>query len=571
MIFFRSLTIRSVLLIAFSASRIFAGTVGDPANPSSLPGQIRDAYSSGARDITIRSGKYTVSGTGKSIFRFDEWKDVTLHAAGVSVVADHVAEGLGIFELRECTNVSIDGATLSQTEMTAYQGKVVATGTNAAGKSTCDWRPDAGYPVPPGDAKVFPFGPNVVDGATRSLKLYNGDYGNNPMRAAGDGSFRITFDQTKLKFGVGDWLVGRFGDANGKAAFKVHLIDCRNCTVKDVTMSRNGFAPIREEGGGGNHILHCRWTNGPRPDRATEDPLVTSAADGLHSTGANPGPDIEQCTMDGVFLDDCIAIHGGFQDVTAANGNTLTLGKGWGGLRVGQPARICTGKGFIEQANVTAIDNKPDRTVSVTLDRELSVPAGAKVNNPLTCGAGFKIIGCELGNTRSRGILVKADNGTIRDNVCDGCVMSAVSVGPEYYWNEAGYVENLTIDGNIFRNCGKRSGGDAAILVHGEGVAGNRHLVIAKNQFLSNYSRCISIKWANDVSISGNSMTAPADAAAGSIASPVGLAHCSDIRFDANRFAASKTFKSAEVELGPAVTGVSGLDRLIKSASTGPG
>ena len=79
---------------------------------------------------------------------------------------------------------------------------------------------------------------------------------------------------------------------------------------------RNGFAPIFESGGGGNHYLRCHWALGPRPAGATEDPVVTNSADGLHSPGASPGPDIENCTFDGVFLDDCIAIHGGYQKVS---------------------------------------------------------------------------------------------------------------------------------------------------------------------------------------------------------------------------------------------------------------
>jgi hypothetical protein len=541
-------------------------TVGDPNQPATLPRLIADAYSQGARDIIINPGTYTIIGTGGSMFQLVGWNDAVIRANRVTLIADHIAGGLSLFELRHCTGVTLEGASLSQTAMTAYQGRIIAMGGDGNGKPTCDWKPDAGYPVPPADAKTFPFGPNVVDGQTRLLKLHNGDYGNEPMRALGDGTFRVTFHEPKLKFQVEDFLVGRFGDPNGKAPFKVHLIDCRDCTIKDITLSRNGFAAIREEGGGGNHFLQCTWAMGPRPAGATEDSVVTDAADGFHSTGTNPGPDIERCVMEGVFLDDCFAIHGGFQQITSVSGNRLTLGKGQSGVRVGEPVRVCGDKGFIEQANVIGLKNQPDHTVVITLDKPIDAPPGAKASNPLACGPGYKIIGCTLGNVRSRGILVKADNGLIKDNIIDGCVMSAVSVGPEYFWNEAGYVRNMTIEGNVFRNNGKRFA-DAAVLVHGEGVEGNQHIVIQRNQFLSNYGSCISINWADDITILENSITGPIGVAAGTLANPIQLANCNGINLRRNRFGDSAAFKMPLVKLGANVTDVANSD---PAASTKP-
>jgi hypothetical protein len=542
-------------MITDAATAIF---VGDPKQPAALPQLILDAYATGARDITICPGEYTIAGTGKSLFHLSNWSEAAIHAAGVTIIADHVAGGLSLFALDQCNNVTLEGATLSQTAMTAYQGRVVAIGLDPAGKATCDWKPDAGFPVPTPDMKTFPFGPNVVDGATRLLKLNNSDYGGLPMQPIGDGLFRITFGQTPLKFQVGDWLVGRYGDANGKAPFKVRLVDCHGCTIKDITMSRNGFGAIREEGGGGNHLLDCEWTMGPRPAGATEDSIVTDAADGFHSTDTNPGPDIEGCRMEGVFLDDCFAIHGGFQEITAVTGNTLTLAaKGHAGLVVGQPARICSSAGFIDQTTVTGIQFHPDHTATVTLEKSIPAPPGSKINNPLSCGAGYKIIGCTLGNVRSRGILVKADDGLIKDNVIDGCVMSAISIGPEYYWNEAGYVRNLTIEGNTLKNNG-RGFNAAVILIHGEGVAGNQHIIMQRNQFLSNYTSCLSINWAKDVIASANSITAPADAAAHSAASPFTLANCTAITLDKNVLTNAAAYKLPLIKSGVGVVDVHG-------------
>ena len=148
-------------------------------------------------------------------------------------------------------------------------------------------------------------------------------------------------------------------------------------------MMRNGFAPLREEGGGGNHYLHCVWALGPRPGARPKSPLVTNAADGMHMTGSDPGPDIENCDFQGVFLDDCIAIHGGFKTIKAASGTAVTLDGGAGDIQVGEPARISDQKGFFAEGTVMAIKDNGDKTTTVTLDKDYGVPAAAKMSNPL--------------------------------------------------------------------------------------------------------------------------------------------------------------------------------------------
>lgn len=484
-----------------------AATVGDPKNPGALAQAVQDAYKGGARRIVITPGVYTLPDVGHTAFALDGWKNAVLSAYGVTLIVTDLKQGHDVFDLRRCANVTLQGPTLSQSGLTSYQGRVVAMGQDDKGKAYCDWKPDAGYPVPPAGEAKFPGGDaNVVDAKTRRLKLGVGDFYGAPMEALAGGAFRVHFGDAKENFGVGDWLVGRCGDA----PFKVHLADSRDCTIKDVTMMRNGFANVREEDGGGNHILHCVWTLGPRPAGATEEPLVTNAADGLHSTGANPGPDIEDCVFRGILLDDCIAIHGGFTAIKAVNGAALTLG-GSGGLAAGQPARISNEKGFFGEATVTALKDNGDRTWTATLDRDLGVPPGAKVSNPLRDGAGYKVIGCRLGNTRSRGILAKADGGLIKGNVIEGCGMSAVSLGPEYYWNEADYVHNVTVAGNALRENGRAGYGGAAILVHGDGARGNKNIVIQGNTMFSNYQGDVDVDWTDGVTLSGNVITGAPD------------------------------------------------------------
>ena len=481
-----------------SAPAPAAVTVGDPAHPGDLAKALQEAYTGGARRIVIRRGVYMMPDVGHTAITLGGWQNATISAYGVTFILTDLVWGHDGIALNACTNVTFAGGLISQNQVTAYQGRVVAVGTDATGKPYRDWRPDAGYPVPNTNDSHVLFGDvNVVDAHTRLLKVGDGDFYGVKYEQNADGTFRAHLGGSVA---VGDWLVGRYGNS----PIKIHLIDCRDCTIKNVTLMRNGFAPLREENGGGNHYLHMVWALGPRPAKATENPVVTNEADGMHMTGSNPGPDIENCEFQGVFLDDCIAIHGSFQTVKGVSGATLTLEGGVGDLKIGQPARISDQKGFFAQGMVRAIKDNGDGTTSLTLDKDYRVPTAAKLSNPLADGAGYKIIGCHLGDTRSRGILAKADDGLIKGNVIENCGMSAVSLGPEYYWGEADYVHNVTVEDNVFRHVGGTGSGGAAVLVHGDGAVGNQDIIIRNNRMDGDYQGEFDVQWVDGVTISGN-------------------------------------------------------------------
>jgi hypothetical protein len=475
-------------------------TVGDPAHPEGLAQALQDAYTGGAHRIVIRPGVYLMPNVGHTAITLQGWQNTTISAYGVTLILTDLTWPHDGFNLNGCTNVTLAGVLLSQNQITSYQGRVIAVGKDAAGKPYCDWRPDKGYPVPPDTDKGFLGGDaNVVDAHTRRLKIGDGDFYGVKYEPNGDGTFRA---QMGGNIAIGDWLVGRYGNA----PFKVHVVNSHDCTIRDVAMIRNGFAPLREEGGGGNHYLHDIWKLGPRPTGATEYPLVTNAADGMHMTNAYPGPDIEDCVMTGVFLDDCIAIHGYFSTVTSVSGNMVTVKGGAGEMVVGQPIRVSDQKGFYGQANVTAIKDNGDGTTTATLDQSLDIPTDAKLSNPLQNGAGYKIIGCQIGDTRSRGILAKADNGVIKNNRIIGCGMSAVSLGPEYSWGEADYVHHVRVEDNLIEGNGKAGYGGAACLIHGDGAIGNQDITVHDNRFVGNDQGDFDVQWADGVTIADNTL-----------------------------------------------------------------
>ncbi|MBT3291194.1 MAG: hypothetical protein HN380_27880, partial [Victivallales bacterium] len=82
-------------------------------------------------------------------------------------------------------------------------------------------------------------------------------------------------------------------------------------------------------------------------------------------------------------------------------------------------------------------------------------------------GNGFKVIDCEFGFNRSRGILVKASKGEIRGNLLDHVWMHAISLSPEWWWLEAGSGSDIVIRDNVIKG-----GHGRAINVSAKGGSG---------------------------------------------------------------------------------------------------
>jgi hypothetical protein len=488
--------------MARSRGSVKRETVGDPSNPNSLGREVAEAYASGAREIDVRKGVYLFDRANRSIFNLDQWHDATVNGNGATLISSETQWGNEIFHMNHCDNVEVKNFVFSQTWQTALQGRVISVDRRPAHTTHCIWRPDPGYPVPDESAKSFNKGPNIVDGTTRLLRHGSGDDWDAPISSLHDGTFEVIF-HNKSKVEVGDWLVSR----GAVAPCKVHLEGCRGCTIENVICLRNAFAGILEWEGGGNHYIHCQWDVGPTPPGAVDSPLVSCSVDGFHSNLASPGPDLENCQFNGVLLDDCIAIHGDLQEVVGSNGNTIVVNKDGGKLGKGQPIRIGA-KGFFADAMIIGRTIHNDHTVTFTLDRSLNVPVGAMVGNPLKNGQGFKVIGCHVGNTRSRGMLVKGDGGLIENNTIEGCGMSGVSAGPDYPL-EGDFVEGLTIRGNTFLGNGFVGQDLAAIQLHGGLSMGNSNVVIEDNEFRSNYSGDIDIHWTRGAVVSRNRFFGP--------------------------------------------------------------
>ncbi len=501
----------SALALALLSSGASAATtyVGSPSNPGALPAALVSAYNSGARDITINPGSYAMTSTGGVVLNLNGWSNAKVTATNCTFTFVDVASGHTPVALTSCTGVTFQGGVYRFTTPAFTQGRISNLGLDSNHHAVCDWTIDAGYPN--AQANIGFGDLNVVDQSTRLLKVGAGDFAPASETQTATGVFHLTFNSSSVPFANQDWLVGR---SKVGGSFIFHLNNARNCTLSGVNCQYGGFATYREEGnlGGGNHYLNCQISLGPKLTGMTEAPLVGCGADGIHATGANPGPDMEGCIFQGVFLDDCIAMHGNYQNMVSASGNTIVFSPGYADFRVGQPVRLSNTAGFFTQANCTAIQNLGGsaNNVQVTLDRDVNAPAGTQGSNPNFACPGYKVINCQIGNTRSRGMLLKGDNGLVQGCLIQGCVQAGVSIGPEPWAGEADYVWNSAVKDNVFQENGK-DGNTSALLIHGDKAMGNENLTLTGNSFVSNYGAyALEVQWTNGATIEDNTFTNPA-------------------------------------------------------------
>ncbi len=90
---------------------------------------------------------------------------------------------------------------------------------------------------------------------------------------------------------------------------------------------------------------------------------------------------------------------------------------------------------------------------TLTLDREIVIPDGSAVCNPLRTGNGFMVKDCDFGHNRSRGILIKASKGEVTGNRIVKSRMAAVLVSPEFWWMEAANSSDVVVKDNFIVGC----------------------------------------------------------------------------------------------------------------------
>lgn len=459
-----------------------------PAHPELLQEGIIDAYNAGQKSVVIPAGIYQIPLPAGAAYHldFENMTNFEIDARGATFVfQDQTASGI-LFQ--NCDTVWFHGATLYFATPPFSQGVILAV---AADGSSLDMQIEKGYPTNLDDPHYFTaqiIG-HLFDNQTRWWKHnVQGDvYGSKTQRLGPD-TFRIFTGGSNGGGVVGDLI----GFRSGVGGHNVQVQASSRMNLTDLTILNSPAFGVAEGAGGDlgpNYYSSITIKRGLRPPGASTDPLFSSTADGLHSSEARHGPDVENCSFESM-PDDGIAVHGHYSWVMEASGNTLIVsntvvsGANGANFLVGDPLRLLDARDqLVGEAVVAAIVPLPNYQNSrksarqttedfsvgpyyrITLDRVLKADFDYLASNPSANGSGFVLRNNTIMNHRGQGMILKGDNGTVEGNVIDGSSEVGIKVAPSSYWAESGYSRNMVIRNNTIRNVGYWAGTSAALQV----------------------------------------------------------------------------------------------------------
>jgi len=530
-------------LFAEEASR--TTLVGDPASPKTLQDEIVAAYLAGSRHITINPGVYVIPGA----IGFTGLEDVVISAYKVELAVEGDS-GAIIFD--KCRKLTFEGAVLRYTRPHTGQAKILGMGADAEGEY-CDIQLEPGFP---GDANFKITG--VVDGTTLLPKTDGGSARMlKPLEKPGqlrlywnEGPRWEKLPDREVWAAVGDYLVCR-----GPGGMMCYAKGSRDCVFQDITVCWGGqFGFYETHGASANRYIRNIITYGPIPPGGNMRPLASQSADGLHSGGSIVGPTMENCFFEGQ-MDDGVNIHGSFYQIAKTKGPRLTLGFPEDFLDA--PREYDPGdaiyiydlnKHTIVERKIVSIEeskfvparhsrherfrNHPMHFVELVLDRDVDVPYDSMAWFPGRCGAGYRISGCTVRNSWSRGFLLKADDGLLTSSIVERTPAAGIVLSTEMNWAEAGYSRRVVVQGNTLRGCafltigalGDQAGG---MVVTTTGMQGQGHekIEIRDNTFENIDLTNLIVRWARDVVISGNRFIGPLQkpSPTGEVGKPFGI------------------------------------------------
>ena len=451
----------------------------------------------GNKRIVIPHGRYRVQAEHGNHLVFKNLTDVEIIAENVELVCTSTVRALS-FE--DCTNVTIRGLTVDYDPLPFTQGKIIAM---APDKSWMDFEVAKGFPENELQERI-----QIYDPATGELRRGDASW-RQEIKALGGHRYRVwkdhyRFDPLHDTEQVGDILVTNNHFGIHRSPHAVELKDSKGVHLEDITLYASPCFGFLEYDCDGSHYIRCKVD---RRDPA-DDPVKRALprmrslnADAFHSKDAIHGPAIIGCKA--YFQgDDGVNINGKYHYVSSAQGRTVRIAVyGEPKIKVGDPVQFLPYSGP-RPPDAVVVEMQPDPTpiteeeknliqkislnenirtwiltgqaqfYTLTLDREIELPAGSAVCCPLRVGNGFAVKDCDFGHNRSRGILIKASGGEVSGNRITNSRMAAVLISPEFWWMEAGMSSDVVVRDNFIKGCLQ-----SPIQIHAYG--GNREILPA--------------------------------------------------------------------------------------------
>ena len=464
---------------------------------SDLRALILDALAAGQKTVTVPKGVYRLKAEHGSHLRFANLEDVTINAKGVQLICEDPARAI---EAINCRNLKIKGLSIDYDPLPYTQGEIISVDILDGGARKLKIRLFDGYPPAEGiERGAFEtYCPDTH--LLRTPTYYMAGFEN-----LGDGTVEITKAQNQSN--PAECAQEEVGDIVVMSRPGFHAItsdNCENLTYENVTIFSSHSMAFVEGNCVKSNYIKCKVVRRPQASDCVKRAyprLRSSNADGFHCKFAAPGPQIINCEVmyNG---DDSVAISGTYHPAVSASGNKVTIVAPWDRLYIspGDRLEIFFQDGSVNyEASVVDIEGPQDlsskdaewflslpsyirsrvmhekqevpkfTSYTLTLDRKVEIPRGSYICSSNKKGDGFLVRGGKFGGNRSRGLIIKAGNGTIEKVTIENCWMESIKLAPEWYWFEAGHAENLVV-----RNCRIKAGCGPAIGMHSTDFDGGK-------------------------------------------------------------------------------------------------
>jgi hypothetical protein len=329
--------------------------------------------------------------------------------------------------------------------------------------------------------------------------------------------FFLSYDYvTTGSLNIGDYITARGHFTHFLSVYNSSLVSYIDVTI----LNCGGFGFFSHAGDGGHVYRRVRITYAPPPVKGGIPPLVTCSADGLHEQATKKGPTIQNSLFEGT-QDDAITIHGvrgSVVNVFGAGKFRMKLGYGSYFYAVGDVLRIYTPshapRGCV---NVASIHMNADSSMNVTLTGTIvdSIQPNDIVADISQQGNGFLIENTLIRWHRARGMLIKASNGIIRNNIVNGSSLGGIHITPEPDY-ESDFSQNITIEGNFVSDSSFHYGwGSIAVFMYYLGAnyypvpGGFVNILINNNTISRSYVGNILVTSTINVTITNNRIVGP--------------------------------------------------------------
>jgi hypothetical protein len=457
-----------------------SGKVALTERAEDLRALIAAELAAGKKRIVIPQGRYRVPAEQGNHLVFRNLSDVEIIADDVELVCTSTVRAL-MFE--GCSNVTIRGLTIDYDPLPFTQGSIIAM---APDKSWMDFEVAKGYPENDLEERI-----QIYDPASGELRRGDASW-DSKIEALGEHRYRVRkaaryrFDPHRDTERVGDILVTNNNFGMPGSPHTVELRACKGMRFEDLTVFASPCFGFLEYDCDGSQYIRCivdRRDPADDPVKRSQPRMRSLNADAFHSKNAVKGPAIIGCKAH-FQGDDCVNINGKYHYVSGSRGRLVRIAvlDKRPSIKVGDPVEFLPYSGP-RPADAVVMDMQPDPTPitgeeialirklgldrriragllegkarfhTLTLDREITLPAGSAVCCPLRVGNGFAVKDCDFGHNRSRGILIKASKGEVSGNRITNSRMAAVLVTPEFWWMEAGISSDVVVKDNTIKGC----------------------------------------------------------------------------------------------------------------------